>query len=100
MDISDKYERVVIDSAPVMPVTDAQILAALCDVTLLVLRSEKSIRKTCQRARDELISTGARVLGVVVNDVPQKGCNGYRYHHREPAAVTIERLDSYKNGNH
>ena len=97
-DISDKYDRVVIDSAPVMPVTDADILAALCDVTVLVLRSDKSIRKTCQRARDELFSTGACVLGVVVNDVRQKGYKSYRHHHREPAVI-IEKLDSYTNGN-
>jgi capsular exopolysaccharide synthesis family protein len=79
--LSSKYDRVIIDSPPVMPVTDAQILAAICDVTLLVLRAEKSTRKISQQARDGLLSVGAHVLGVVVNDVPKKGHYGYYSHY-------------------
>ncbi len=75
--LSDKYDRVIIDSPPVMPVTDAQILGAICDITLLVLRAEKSTRKISQQARDGLLSVGARVLGAVVNDVPRKSHYGY-----------------------
>jgi len=66
--LSNKYDRIVIDSPPVVPVTDAQILAAICDVTLLVLRAEQSTRKMSQQARDGLLSVGAHLLGVVVND--------------------------------
>jgi Mrp family chromosome partitioning ATPase len=61
-----------------MPVTDSQILAAICDITLLVLRAEKSTRKISQQARDGLLSVGARILGAVVNDVSRKsGRYGY-----------------------
>jgi len=80
-ELSSKYDRVVIDSPPVMPVTDACILGAICDVTLLVLRAEKSTRKTAQQARDGLLSVGAHILGAIVNDVPRKkGLYGY-YHY-------------------
>jgi succinoglycan biosynthesis transport protein ExoP len=75
--LSNRYDRVIIDSPPVMPVTDAQILAAICDITLLVLRAEKSTRRVSQQARDGLLSVGARVLGAVVSDVPKKGRYGY-----------------------
>ena len=75
--LSNKYDRVIIDSPPVMPVTDAQILGATCDITILVLRAEKSTRKTSQQARDGLLSVGAHLLGVVVNDVPRKSRYGY-----------------------
>ncbi|OHB60363.1 MAG: hypothetical protein A2167_00400 [Planctomycetes bacterium RBG_13_46_10] len=75
--LSNKYDRIVIDSPPVMPVTDAQILAAICDITLLVLRAEKSTRRNCLQAKHGLLSVGAHVLGVVVNDVPKKGHYGY-----------------------
>ena len=75
--LSNKYDRIVIDSPPVMPVTDAQILAAICDITLLVLRAEKSTRRNCLQAKHGLLSVGAHVLGVVVNDVPKKGRYGY-----------------------
>jgi len=78
--LSNKYERIVIDAPPVIPVTDAQILAAICDVTLLVLKAAKSTRKVSQRARDGLLSVGGRILGIIVNDVPRKsGRYGYYY---------------------
>jgi len=75
-----RYDHVVIDSPPVMPVTDSRILAASCDCTILALRAEKSTRKSAVYARDTLRSVGSRILGVVVNDVPRKkGIYGYYY---------------------
>jgi capsular exopolysaccharide synthesis family protein len=78
--ISDRYDRVIVDAPPVMPVTDAQILAAICNITLLVLRAEKSTRKTSQQARDGLMSVGANILGAVVNDVSKKSHDSYGYY--------------------
>ncbi|MHC4728896.1 MAG: tyrosine-protein kinase family protein, partial [Planctomycetota bacterium] len=85
--LSKKYDRVVIDSPPVMPVTDSQILSAICDVTVVVLRADKSSRRTSQQARDGLESVGAHLLGAVVNDVSRRnghyGYYGYgRYGYR------------------
>jgi len=77
--LNESYDRVVIDSPPVGPVADSQILAAVCDITMLVLRAEKSTRRQAQHARDSLLSVGARLLGAVVNDVPQKR-GGYGYY--------------------
>jgi capsular exopolysaccharide synthesis family protein len=78
--LSKRYDRVIIDSPPVVPVTDAQILAAICNVTLLVLRAEKSTRRISQQARDGLLSVGAHILGAIVNDVSRKGSSyGYYY---------------------
>jgi capsular exopolysaccharide synthesis family protein len=78
--LAERYDHVLVDSPPVMPVTDARILAANCDATLLALRAEKSTRRSATYARDVLRSVGARLLGVVVNDVPRrKGLYGYYY---------------------
>jgi succinoglycan biosynthesis transport protein ExoP len=76
-DLSERYDRVIIDSPPILPVTDAQILAAISDVTLLVLRAGKSTRKSSRLARDGLLSVGAQLLGVVVNNASKKGRYGY-----------------------
>ena len=70
--LSERYDRVIVDSPPVRPVADSQILAAICDITLLVLRAEKSTRRLSQQARDDLLSVGAHIFGVVVNDVSRK----------------------------
>ena len=76
--LSQRYDRVIVDSPPVGSVADSQILAANCDVTLLVLRAGKSTRRHSQQARDSLLSVGAHILGAVVNDVPRKrGRYGY-----------------------
>jgi succinoglycan biosynthesis transport protein ExoP len=75
--LAKQYDRIIVDSPPVLPVTDAQILASICQVTILVLRAEKSTRKASQQAHDALVRVGARVLGVVVNDVPKNGRYGY-----------------------
>ncbi len=79
------YDRVLLDSPPVAAVTDALILAALCDVTVLVLRAETSTRKVSLQARDSLAGVEARLLGVVVNDAsPRSGRYGYHqeYYYR------------------
>jgi capsular exopolysaccharide synthesis family protein len=77
-ELSKRYDRIIIDSPPVGLVADSQILAAICDITLLVLRAEKSTRKHSQQARDVLLSVGGRLLGAVVNDVPRRhGRYGY-----------------------
>jgi len=75
--LAKQYDRIIVDSPPVLPVTDAQILASICQITILVLRAEKSTRKASKQAHDALVRVGARVLGVVVNDVPKNGHYGY-----------------------
>jgi capsular exopolysaccharide synthesis family protein len=80
-----EYDRVLVDSPPIIAVTDALILAALCDKTVMVLRAEKSTRRVSVQACEALTSVGAKVLGIIVNDVPQRGgrygyYGGYGYH--------------------
>ncbi len=71
--LTEAYDRVIVDAPPVTVVTDAQILGALCHVTILVVRAAKSTKHTSRRAIESLRSTGSRLLGVVVNDVRRKG---------------------------
>jgi len=75
--LSDRYDRVIIDSPAVVPITDARTLASICDTTILAVRIDKATRKKSRQARDGLFNAGARILGVVVNDVPKNGRHGY-----------------------
>jgi capsular exopolysaccharide synthesis family protein len=75
--LRDRYDRIVIDSPPVMPVADARVIAALGEATLLVLRAERSTRRLAQAARNELWRVRATRIGVVVNGVPQRKRNSY-----------------------
>jgi len=92
--LADRYDRVLIDSPPVLAVTDAQILAAQCDGVILVLRAETSTRGDSVQAYAELAGVNAHVLGVVVNATPRKRSsyryNGYYCHTHSIEAITTE----------
>lgn len=75
------YDRIIIDSPPVVPVADSQIIAARCDIVLLVVRADKSTRKISQQARHNIVSVGGNLLGVIVNDVANKRSH-YGYYGR------------------
>jgi capsular exopolysaccharide synthesis family protein len=73
-----KYDHIIFDSPPVNLVTDARILGAVCDATVLVLRAEKSTRKAAEHARNALLSVGAKLIGAVVNGASRgKGYETY-----------------------
>jgi len=78
VELSQRYDHIVLDAPPVMPVTDARILGAICNVTVLVLRADKSNRRPSQQAVKDLMKVGTQILGVVVNDTPLNK-NGYGY---------------------
>lgn len=76
--LSERYDRIIIDSPPVMPVADARVIAAHGDATVLVLRAERSTRRLSLAARNELWRVRATRIGVVVNGVPTRK-SGYSY---------------------
>ncbi|MFO0789222.1 MAG: polysaccharide biosynthesis tyrosine autokinase [Pirellulales bacterium] len=78
--LRDRYDRVIIDAPPVVPLADSRVIAALADATLLVLRAEQSTRRIALAARDELWRVRATRIGVVVNGVPMRHtAYGYGY---------------------
>jgi capsular exopolysaccharide synthesis family protein len=74
-----RYDKVIVDSPPVMPVADARVIAAISDATLLVLRAERSTRRMSIGARNELWRVRAARLGVVLNGVPPRKQGTYGY---------------------
>ena len=78
--VSAEYDIVLIDTPPVLPVTDAAIAAGQADGVLLVYQAGKVGRLVLKRAKAHLESTRAKVWGVVLNDV-QTEVSGYNYTH-------------------
>jgi succinoglycan biosynthesis transport protein ExoP len=72
------YDRVVLDSPPLAPVTDPAIIGSITDGVVLVLRAGHTTREATQYARRQLGDAGARILGLVVNQTDRKG-RGYGY---------------------
>jgi len=79
-EVSAEYDIVLIDTPPVLPVTDSAIVAAQADGVLLVYQAGKVGRLVLKRAKAHLESTRAKVWGVVLNDV-QTEVSGYTYTH-------------------
>jgi len=65
----EEFRYVVIDTPPVLAVTDAVVTARVADVVVLVVRSEKTGRQSLLRTRDLLKKVHANIAGVVVNDL-------------------------------
>jgi capsular exopolysaccharide synthesis family protein len=80
-DLSARYDHILIDSPPLINVTDPVILSTMVDGVILVVHGGKSTREIVRRARHELSAVGARIFGVVLNNVDLKrdGYDDYYY---------------------
>jgi tyrosine-protein kinase len=68
--LSDEFDVVIVDAPPLLPVTDAAVLAAQGDGTVFVARHGSSRREEMARALEVLGAVHARLLGTVLNRVP------------------------------
>jgi capsular exopolysaccharide synthesis family protein len=80
--LSQRFDHILIDSPPMISVTDPIILSTMVDGLILVVQAGRSTRELARRARRELARVGARVFGVVLNnvDVRQGGYDDYDYY--------------------
>jgi capsular exopolysaccharide synthesis family protein len=76
--LREKFEFVVIDSPPVIPVSDARVISPLSDVVVLVGRYESTTRRALARSAQLLSDARASVMGVVLNDIDYSSAD-YRY---------------------
>ncbi len=74
------YTHVVIDSPPILSVTDGVILSRMVDVVVLVVRHGKSSKHVVRRARDLLVRSGAPLGGIVLNAVDLNSPEYYGYY--------------------
>jgi len=79
--LRQSYQLVILDSPPIVPITDSHILAGLADAVLLVVRSRKTRPDLFQHAIESLGANN--LMGVVLNDVEYSGspyAKAYRYY--------------------
>jgi succinoglycan biosynthesis transport protein ExoP len=76
------YDHVVLDSAPVLMVSDSLSIAAVADGVVIVVRSGVTRKKALSRTYDLLVRSSAKILGAVVNDVDLKLENYYTYSYK------------------
>ena len=75
---SEEYDYVLIDTPPVLPVTDALVLSRMVEGVILVLTSGEIKVEMARDVKTQLVSAGANLLGVVLNKVRSEH-HGYGY---------------------
>ena len=74
----EQYDYVLIDTLPVMPVTDALIVSRFVDGMILVIASAEIKVEMARDVKNQLVNAGANILGVVLNKVRSEH-HGYGY---------------------
>ena len=86
--LTAKCDLMLFDSPPVLSVSDAMVISKLVEGTLLIVRAGKTVYKALEKEVHKLDNVGAKITGVVLNDVDLKR-DGYYYnyygsHYSEP----------------
>ena len=95
-DLQARFDVVIIDAPPLLPVTDAAVLSRICDGAVLVVRYGKTRRDQLEHTVEALRAVDARILGTVLNMVPTKGADssGYAYGYGYAARTDRPRINS------
>ena len=81
------FDMVIIDTPPLLPVTDAAVAARLADGAVVIVRYGKTTRSQLATALRSLNAVDARLLGTVLTMTPAKGAEAYSaygYYEKDP----------------
>ncbi|MDR3594817.1 CpsD/CapB family tyrosine-protein kinase [Clostridium sp.] len=78
--LKQKYDIVILDSAPLQAVTDAQILSTKVDGTILVIRAQRTNRQAVSEAKNLLTKVGSNIIGTVLHAVENTRGKYYYYY--------------------
>ena len=78
------FDYVIIDCPPLLPVTDAAIIASKVDGVIVVIHTGRTKKTELLGSRASIESVNGKLLGVVLNKIPHKAAreNGYKYGYR------------------
>ena len=76
----EEYDYVLIDTPPVLPVTDSLVLGSMVDGLILVIDSGEVKVEMAREVKNQLMHSGANILGVVLNKVRSEH-HGYGYYY-------------------
>jgi capsular exopolysaccharide synthesis family protein len=76
-DLKEKYDYIIVDSAPTALVSDAFILAQYSDVAFFVIRQRKTLKKQLEYLKDVILSKKIKNVSLIFNDIKTGGKTGY-----------------------
>lgn len=79
-DVKNRFDLVLIDSPPILGVSDASVLASEVDLTMIVIQHRKLPRTMLMRVKQAIENVGGNLLGVVLNNVDVRSDSQYQYY--------------------
>lgn len=79
-DVKNRFDLVLIDSPPILGVSDASVLASEVDLTIIVIQHRKLPRTMLMRVKSAIENVGGNLLGVVLNNVDVRSDSQYQYY--------------------
>lgn len=79
-ELSTQFDCVIFDSPPVLPVTDAVLIARNCDGVVLIVDSQHTAKQLIREVRSKLVNFHAKILGVVLNRVDTQRAGYAQYY--------------------
>ena len=79
-DVKQRFDLVLIDSPPILGVSDAAVLASEVDLTMIVVQHRKLPRHMLMRTKQAVENVGGTVIGVVLNNVDVRSDSQYQYY--------------------
>jgi capsular exopolysaccharide synthesis family protein len=70
LELREQYDTVLVDTSPVLAVTDAALIGTVADGTLVVVRANETDQGALSQAVEQLRRVNANLVGIVLNDVP------------------------------
>ncbi len=93
--LQSSYSHIILDSPAINRRSDSIILSSICGAVLLVVQASKTSRELVRQSQASLASMGARLLGVVLNNVPMPEAETYDV----PVSSYTPDEDGTPNGN-
>jgi len=79
-DVKQRFDLVLIDSPPILGVSDASVLASEADLTMIVVQHRKLPRNMLVRVKQAVENVGGQIIGVVLNNVDVRSDSQYQYY--------------------
>lgn len=79
-DVKQRFDLVLVDSPPILGVSDAAVLASEVDLTMVVVQHRKLPRNMLMRVKQAVENVGGQVIGVVLNNVDVRSDGQYQYY--------------------
>jgi capsular exopolysaccharide synthesis family protein len=79
-DVKQRFDLILIDSPPILGVSDASVLASEVDLTIIVVQHRKLPRNMLLRVKQSVENVGGNIIGVVLNNVDVRSDSQYQYY--------------------